>query len=154
MELSGRRRYLTFDLTAWEAIDRAGFLAGGIKYMLRHLQLATVHEVIRLADADQASDKSEGVSTLSDLSAAEITRMTAVTPEAQALRNYLKRLPDDQMSELMALMWLGRGAGGECRDEYPKLVEDASRKLDRAAYYIAEKAPLTDYLRAGLAKLE
>jgi hypothetical protein len=121
--------------------------------MMKYLQESTVHEVIRLADAAMASRSGEKEIDLSELSTEEFARRLAMTGEERELHNYLKRLPDDQMAELMALMWLGRAAGGERRRDYSELVKHASTNLDHAASYLAEKAPLADYLRDGLAKL-
>ena len=120
---------------------------------MKHLQEATVHEVIRLAETARASEHDDSEVDFGELSAGDLAKQLALTAEERELRNYLQRLPDKQMAELMALMWLGRTAGGERREDYPELVEYALTTLDHAASYVAEKAPLADYLRDGLAEL-
>lgn len=119
--------------------------------MLKQLELSTVQEVIRLADRRAKNAQSEsGIVLVGDASAGELH----LTPEEQELEDYLRRLPGEQMAELMALMWLGRGAGGERKRDYPELVKQASQNLGGAVGYVAEKTPLADYLRRGLAYLE
>jgi hypothetical protein len=122
--------------------------------MLKHLQLSTVQDVIRLAEAAREDDSEREDIDLGTLSAKELAERLAITPAERELLNYLNQLPDNQMAELMALMWLGRAAGAERRRDYPELVKHASENLDHAASYMAEKAPLADYLRQGLAKHE
>jgi hypothetical protein len=120
--------------------------------MMNHLTLETVQHIIRLAEAVRATAQGKGQLNLRDMTVEDFVRILALSPEERRLRQYLKQLPEDQMSELMALMWLGRESV-RSRDEYRELVEHASRNMEDAPSYVAEKAALAEYLRSGLAKL-
>ncbi len=98
--------------------------------MMKVLKDATVQEIIRLADAARVSRRSIADVDFSKTSAKEeIAERLAHTPQALALREYLKHLPKEQMAELVALMWLGRGDCAESRYDYPELVEFAKQDL-------------------------
>lgn len=130
--------------------------------MLAYLELSTVHEIIRLAARARTartnlkipvskSSRSEGLRLIS---AADIAYPPASTPEESDLETYLGHLSDEQMAELMALMWLGRVGGLQRASAYPSLVDLASKNLAHAALYLAGKVRLADDLREGLRKLK
>jgi hypothetical protein len=75
------------------------------------------------------------------------------SPERVALGRYLDQLSPDELAELIALMWLGRGDAGELPGDFPNLVSRA-RSEQFVPNYAASKAPLGRYLRSGLRKLE
>ncbi len=75
-------------------------------------------------------------------------------PECIALTDRLERLSSDELKELVALMWLGRGGAGEKAEDWKLLVEDAVRELRNApVQYVTDKMYLARYLRDGLEKL-
>src|SRR4051794_6301239 len=115
--------------------------------MLKKLNVATVQEVIRLAEAANRPEKPEEID-FSKMSTEEFAKMMTPKPEDIKLRNYLKSIPEDSLAELMALMWLGRS--GDRKKEFPQLLDHAKVNMDHAASYIAEKAPLATYLRDGM----
>ncbi|MCC5654616.1 DUF3775 domain-containing protein [Nostoc sp. XA013] len=68
------------------------------------------------------------------------------------LREYIDKLSNDEINELTALMWLGRGASNEKAKDFPNLVNEAKKQKIETSY-IAGKVPLAQYLRAGLKKM-
>ena len=66
-------------------------------------------------------------------------------PEKERLENFIDELSDDEKTELLAIMWLGR-SGGQWED----LLSHAKNEIDDAARYMAEKTPLATYLKKGL----
>lgn len=67
-------------------------------------------------------------------------------PEANALVQAIEALPREQQTELLALMWLGRG-------DYPTFAEAMERAQQwqgSVAVYLADKSPLSEYLSAGV----
>ncbi|MDO8864197.1 DUF3775 domain-containing protein [Haliea sp. E1-2-M8] len=118
---------------------------------MKTLKYSEVQEVIRLADA--CYPPSEQVQAL-ELGSINAELLLQVRPEEEALTQRLRSLEDGALVELCALMWLGRGAGGEQASDWEALVADAELQNDKyMASYIAEKAPLAEYLRDGLAEL-
>jgi Protein of unknown function (DUF3775) len=100
-----------------------------------------VLEVIRLADDLAAAErrwKPTGPLTESWL------------PERNALFDQLSRLPDERMTELHALYWLGQSSS--TAKGYASLYQYALRNLDHGASYLSAK-PLADGLRRGLETL-
>ncbi|MDP1681706.1 MAG: DnaB-like helicase C-terminal domain-containing protein [Burkholderiales bacterium] len=76
------------------------------------------------------------------------------SPAYEALLAAIKQLTQTDIIQLQALMWLGRGAGGETAEDWSALLDNSGLQLEeRTPEYIAEKAPLAKYLRNGLAKL-
>jgi len=118
--------------------------------MLQHLRAETVDEVIRLARANEipVSEDDDGIDLTSLVEVGLV-----MTPTERALLDFLEALSRDEMVELMALTWLGRGSGGETREDFAGLVQHARIVSEDAAEYVAGKAPLADYLEAGIAKL-
>jgi hypothetical protein len=76
-------------------------------------------------------------------------------PEEKKLAKLLSSLPEDLLYQIGLLMYLGRGdfSVQELADYYKTLKEnfDSATAL---ALQLRDKAPLTDYLRDGLAELE
>ena len=67
-------------------------------------------------------------------------------PEANALLQAIEDLPGGQQTELLALMWLGRG-------DYPtfaKAMDCAHEWQGSVAVYLADKSPLSEYLSTGV----
>ncbi len=60
-------------------------------------------------------------------------------------------MTEDERRQTMALMWIGRGDGGP--EDFDAAYAHAGDIPDNErAGYIASKAPLAKYLRAGMAK--
>lgn len=121
--------------------------------MLKSLSIQTVREVIRLAEAANQDSKQSQTIDLQDLTPEQIADALEMKPEEIALNEYLKNLSQDAQAELMALMWLGRADHNEKEADFPDLLADAKENMDHAASYMAEKAPLADYLMNGLRTL-
>jgi hypothetical protein len=79
---------------------------------------------------------------------------TADRFKKKRLTEYIQDLPQKERAELVAVMWLGRGDGGETVEDWKGLVAKA---LEEKAYddieYIVNKQPLAKYLSDGLRKL-
>lgn len=125
---------------------------------MQSLNKETVFEIIRLAEECYPNpDQWEGASIRD--AAEEILETFRETgefhkPEHIALVERLKRLSHDELKELVALMWLGRGDAGERAEDWESLLEDASRELEHSPVaYVVEKMYLARYLRDGLEKL-
>ena len=69
-----------------------------------------------------------------------------------ALLEFISSLNKNELAELMALMWFGRGDFSNDPAEFPRALEKAQFdvNLDESPGYIAEKIPLEKYLRNGL----
>ena len=77
------------------------------------------------------------------------------TPTQLQLLNYIESLGLEKQHELCALMWLGRGAGGEQASDWDGLVAEAkTQDTEHLGSYLVEKSPLAEYLRDGANKLE
>jgi hypothetical protein len=76
-------------------------------------------------------------------------------PEKQELKNLLASLPEDEIYKLILLMYLGRGdfVIDDLAEQYETL-RNRFAKPDRAIAQLMEKAPLADYLTAGLDELK
>lgn len=121
---------------------------------LKTITLGTVQEVIRLAedcrievDAEEAKNPSGAVI------GADFMERMAKGPgqKSLALRNRVQSLTDDQKDELLALMWLGRGAAGETVDMWSDLLDDArGEDTEGKVGTLLGKSPLGSYLSKGL----
>lgn len=68
-----------------------------------------------------------------------------------ALLDVLNSLSDEVVVELQALMWLGRGDAENSDLQF--FLEYSKKQIDEGTRkYIAEKAPLRQYVEIGLAK--
>jgi Protein of unknown function (DUF3775) len=77
-------------------------------------------------------------------------------PEETELREFLTRLPEDMVSQLLLIMYLGRGDfGTDHLNEYYETLQhwkNGSRPADAVSQFM-DKAPLADYLSDGLDEL-
>lgn len=70
----------------------------------------------------------------------------------QELRNTINDLEPDQQTQLVALMWMGRGDFEE--DEWEEAVNEAGESWNpRTAEYLIATPQLSDYLEEGLSML-
>ena len=72
------------------------------------------------------------------------------TPEVLALRSFLKGQSRKCLQELTAVMYVGRGDFRSVRDARQHVSTKVSSTHDGDCNYIAEKAPLAEYLSDGL----
>jgi hypothetical protein len=71
----------------------------------------------------------------------------------EELKRRIEALSPDARHELLAVMWIGRGDFAAA--EWDRAVEQAASSTDAAtADFIAERAPLHDYLLKGLYQLK
>lgn len=78
------------------------------------------------------------------------------TPEEAELYDLVHGLSPDQLIELTALLWLGRGDGDETADMWDELIENATDQattITEDCEYVLSKAPLGEYIANGLKKL-
>lgn len=71
-------------------------------------------------------------------------------PDYRSLRRRVEALPPEHLSELVALMWLGRGFDEETVEDWPELLDRAALM---SAEYLCEKGELGSYLKAGQDKI-
>jgi len=115
------------------------------------LRIDRVRNIIRLANKCYPPNNEVKITNLSDVPLDEILRSK---PEEVALGDEISSLGRDEIIELAALMWLGRGAGGEIPNDWDNLISHAEEMYDDStASYITEKVPLAEYLTNGLRKL-
>ena len=114
---------------------------------MKYLKEETINEVINLANRCYSPDEDEQrLFNFSDEK--EVKKAFKLRPEEEQLEKFIDGLSNDEKTELMALMWLGRGDG-----EWSSLIDQAGKELNDAALYIAEKAPsLAIYLNRGIEK--
>ncbi|AVH69101.1 DUF3775 domain-containing protein [Nostoc sp. 'Lobaria pulmonaria (5183) cyanobiont'] len=72
------------------------------------------------------------------------------------LQKYIHEFSEEEKAEVIALMWLGRGASGELPENLPNLVKQVVELIPQnyVTSYIIEKPLLAKYLRDGLQKLD
>lgn len=82
----------------------------------------------------------------------EILEDYADDPTREELESFLNALNHDELAELQALMWVGRGDFG--KEEWGEVLRDA-RALDpeRTPGYLIGTPLLSDYLEEGLSAL-
>lgn len=119
--------------------------------MLQALDAATVDTAIELAAAAHPVTQIDQEPQLHSI--AEILESDDdKSQEMQSLKAFLRDLTHEQMAELVALTWLGRGDAGEQPADFPVLVS-AARSGGESTEYLACKIPLAEYLRKGLSRL-
>ncbi|CAN5860752.1 DUF3775 domain-containing protein [soil metagenome] len=70
---------------------------------------------------------------------------------AQELRGFISALGEDEQTDLVALLWLGRGDG--TLEEWDDLREEADRQHNsRTAAYLMGEPLLSDHLEQGLSQ--
>lgn len=73
-------------------------------------------------------------------------------PTYEELKEFLSSLNEDEIANLLALAWMGRGDFG--RDEWTTAVMEARRVEDaKAADYLIATPLIADYLEEGLSQL-
>ncbi len=88
----------------------------------------------------------------SDDRSIEILEDYADDPTCQELMAALENLNEDEMVELLALTWLGRGDFS--REEWKVALRQAREACnEQAAFYLAGTPMLGDFLEEGLASL-
>jgi len=100
----------------------------------------TVNEVIRLAGSHQeraAVGKGKSV------------RELLLSPEPDAVEEYLKTLPAEDVFKLQTLMYLGRD-GDDNIHEFHRAIVGTDLKPAHAIDTITSKLPLAEYLTDGL----
>ncbi|MCW5316199.1 DUF3775 domain-containing protein [Nostoc sp. KVJ3] len=72
------------------------------------------------------------------------------------LQKYINEFSQEEKAEVIALMWLGRGASSEQPENFTNLLTLAVELIPQnyATSYIIEKPLLAKYLRDGLQKLD
>ena len=71
------------------------------------------------------------------------------TAKEQAFIAAVDALPDQEMAELLAIMWIGRRDGTHSAEDFDEAVADAKTTLDHAGSYMEEKQPIVEYLLEG-----
>ena len=75
-------------------------------------------------------------------------------PKRKKFKEIVNALSKEERTELLALVWLGRGEGVTLKDG-ESLIRHARNEDDEGtAEYLIEKALLADYIDKGLAKME
>ena len=112
------------------------------------------HDALNRIDAfADAVSKAHDSGNLAELQFIDFTQPPLnLTPEEYALRAGLRDLHSDELAELFALMWLGRGDGDP--SDWAGLMNDAKEAINEGAVdYLAGKVHLADDLRKGLQKI-
>ena len=117
--------------------------------MLKALKESDVKELIFMADARSAIRVTEEISFDKPLTQEQAREFSNINTASLQITKKIESLNKDEIVELMALMWLGRGDDeGESfsfhRDFALSSVNDGS------AEYISSKGDLGDYLRDGM----
>ncbi len=95
----------------------------------------------------------EAGSNASDDREIGILESTGDNPTLLELRSALEDLNDDEMAELLALVWLGRGDYSRAGWE-EALAAAREARDERAVRYLLETPNLSDLLEQGLAELD
>jgi hypothetical protein len=75
-------------------------------------------------------------------------------PEEKELRDFLSKLSDEMIYQLILIMYLGRGDfGTDDLAEYYETLKGTFGDSEHAASQMTDKAPLADYLLDGLEEL-
>jgi len=76
-------------------------------------------------------------------------------PKRKKFKEIVNALSKEERTELLALVWLGKGDEGATLKDWESLIEHARNEDDEGtAEYLIEKALLADYIDRGLAKME
>jgi hypothetical protein len=99
---------------------------------------------------DAVSDPDSG-SNAADDAMLDVLEDHRDDPTGQELTAFINALNEDEQTDLVALMWLGRGDA--TIDEWDELREEAARlHNNRTAAYLLGKPMLGDHLEEGLAQ--
>lgn len=103
-------------------------------------------------DAEVPSDEGEAGSNPADDREVSVLEDSAENTVFEELTAALDGLDDDERTEVLALVWLGRGDGGA--DDWPALLEEARAVQNRReTAYLTGIPQLGDLLEEGLAAL-
>ena len=100
-------------------------------------------------DAQDLETDTDPASNASDDRMVEVLEDHPGDPTEAELRDFIDALDEDEQTELVALMWLGRGDG--TLEDWDDL-KDQARELrnPRTADYLLGEPLLSDHLEAGL----
>lgn len=118
--------------------------------LTRTLDSEIVLEIIKLADQARNTERMVFQKLMKGQTDASFdnSELSEANPKPKNLVDYLSSLSDEQVIEVTALMWLGRGdyAATTVRDAYTDAIEQARRSFKRDDVgYLADK-PLKAYL--------
>ena len=115
-------------------------------------KLAFIVEKAREFDAEVAPDALESGSDAADDMEVGILEDSPDNPSRHELRSFLKDLNDDEICEVLALVWIGRGdyTAKEWRDARAEARETHNR---RAVAYLLETPNFGDLLEEGMSAL-
>lgn len=115
-------------------------------------KLAYIVVKAREYDAQVAPEGLEDGSNAADDGAVGILEATPDNPTQAELRAALEDLNEDELIEVLALVWLGRGDYGA--EEWQDALDAARASHDeRAISYLLETPNLGDLIEEGLAEL-
>ncbi|MGP9497053.1 DUF3775 domain-containing protein [Pseudoalteromonas sp. AOP7-A1-14] len=118
------------------------------------MQSITISTIQNIIEKSQLAYPNTGDSAVIKGSEINIDDIFTTSSEERVLEETIAALSKEELAELAAIMWLGRGAGGETAADFDGLVNDAlGQYKDSFADYISSKTPLADYLKNGLIKL-
>jgi hypothetical protein len=119
------------------------------------IPLDTLGQIIMKArkfDAGVAPEELEEASNATDDGGVAILEDTPDNPTQQELVAALRSLNDDQVAELLALVWLGRGDFD--KDTWSEALAEAQvTRNERAVRYLVGTPLLGDLIEEGLAQL-
>ena len=119
------------------------------------IPLDTLGHIIMKArkfDAGVAPEELEEASNATDDGGVAILEDTPDNPTQQELSAALRSLNDDQVAELLALVWLGRGDFD--KDTWGEALAEAQvTRNERAVSYLVGTPLLGDLIEEGLAQL-
>jgi hypothetical protein len=115
-------------------------------------RLAFIIEKAREFDAQVEVDDPDSGSNPTDDGALAILEDTPDNPVEAELSAALANLNDDELTELLALLWVGRGDYD--RDSWPEALRQAREaKNKRIVRYLAGTPMLGDLIEEGLSEL-
>ena len=103
-------------------------------------------------DAEVAPADGLDRGSVSEDDASAILQSTIDNPIRQELRAAIDNLNDDERSELVALMWLGRD-DFDAKDWADGLRQARQTRRSRTSRYLVGTPLLSDYLEEGMARL-
>lgn len=120
--------------------------------------VTSVRRVIELAQERQAADEDARRSSGLNHGGALAVQHVGWLPEEATLGtarldDYLRTLPEPDLLKIRTLMYFGRGDDSDITALHKYLVSSPETKAE-IAHSVAEKVPLADYLKAGLALAE
>lgn len=121
--------------------------------MLTYLSKEKIQHICNVAAERLAAEESQQSDTV-DITSKEAGDLVdeILDGEKDALLEALESLTRNELTELLALMWLGRGDFGHDPSDFAQALEKASHmhNKDEIACYISDKNKLDQYLKNGL----